>query len=157
MLAPPGNPVQIELKRLQPVQTIFTFRNDRTLCGRDYPPGDNLLTICSTLDEDDPSTVLITGVPQVRSTGRRPQIVNDGAGGLRMVEQPVLFSLSPLTFQVSIPAGSLLVIGPGSASRRPTSAGHHFLVHRKKGVEFETVLVVIPEVFATPLPEPGEP
>ena len=76
VIAIPGRPVSIVLKRGLPQQTMFLFRPDRTLSGLDYPPGDNLLTIACTLDEDDQSKVLITGLPQVRTTYHRPQFVD---------------------------------------------------------------------------------
>ena len=93
------------------------------------------MTILMTLDPDDQSKVLITGVPQLRSTYRQQKIV-EGPAGLMMVAQPEMYNFEPLTFQVSVPSGSYLVIGPGSESRRATSVAHHFLVKeaRRHGV-----------------------
>ncbi|MDY6914177.1 MAG: hypothetical protein SVT52_06965 [Planctomycetota bacterium] len=150
MLAAPGNPVPIVLKRRQGIQTIFTFHSDRTLSGADYPPGDNLLTVSCTLDQDDPSVITITGVPQVRSTQRKQKIVQQSTGFL-MVAKPTLFRFRPLAFQIAVPSGDFIVVGPGSESYRPHSVGHHFVVREKEGMEFETVLVLMPEVFAAPL------
>lgn len=149
----PGRPLHIVLKRGLPPQTIFLYRPDRTLSGFDYPPGENLLTISCTLDEDDPSKVMITGLPQIRTTYHRPQFI-DRNGRITMVNRPDMFSLSSLTFQVVVPSGDFLVIGPAGESGRPTSVGHHFLVKNKEGMEFETVLVIKPQAFATPASPP---
>jgi len=150
MMARPGIPVPFVLKQCAEPQTVFTFYEDRTLQGADYPPGENLLTIVCTLNEDDPSRVLLTGVPQLRSSRRRAKVVTR-LGRSVMAYEPDLASLRDLTFQLSIPSEDFIVIGPGAASRRLHSAGHEFLVRSKGGIEFETVLVLIPEVFAAPV------
>jgi len=150
IMAVPGKPVPIVLKQLQGIQTIFTFYDDRTLSGADYPPGDNLLTICCTLNEDEPTEVLITGAPQIRSTERKTRIVKD-PGGLMMVAKPDLYNFGPLTFQVSVPSKDFFVIGPGPESIRATSVAHHFLIRQTEGLEFETVLIIMPEVFLAPV------
>lgn len=149
MLAPPGRPMRIVLKSGQPSQTIFIFNADRTLQGADFPPGDNLLTVSCTLDEDDPSKILVTGVPQIQSSRRKTKFTSN-AGGLTMVNRPTIYSLRALTFQLTVPNDDFLVIGPGAQSARPTSVGHNFLVKVKDGMEFETVLVIKVQVFATP-------
>ncbi len=146
--AMPGRPVPIVLKTRQPAQTIFISYDDRTLSGADYPPGENLLTVTFTIDEDDPSRAVITAVPQVRSTRRKTHILR-GPSGYQIVQKPALHTLNPLTFQISVPNKDFLVIGPNAESRRATSVGRHFLLKKKKGVEFETMLILIPEVFAT--------
>ena len=150
MMARPGVAVPFVLKQTAKSQTVFTFYEDRTLRGADYPPGENLLAIVCTLNEDDPTRVLLTGVPQLRSNRRRPRVVTD-LGRSVMAYEPELASLRELTFQLSIPSEDFIVIGPGAGSRRLHSAGHEFLVRSKDGIEFETVLVLIPEVFAAPI------
>ncbi|MCD4824842.1 MAG: hypothetical protein K8S55_09545, partial [Phycisphaerae bacterium] len=43
-----GKPNPIVLKTNQPIQTIFTYFEDQSLSGSDYPAGDNILAIsCS--------------------------------------------------------------------------------------------------------------
>ena len=144
----PGVPVPLELKRKQPGQTIFTFYEDLTLSGADYPAGDNLLTIACTLDEDDPTIVRLTGLPQIRSTYRKPTVLNR-PGEPMIVERPVIYDLPSLMFQVTVASRDFLVIGPNSQSQRRCSAGRSFLVAQKDGVPFETVQLLVPEVFET--------
>jgi hypothetical protein len=146
----PGDPLPIVLKEHQAEQTIFTFHNDRTLSGKDYPVGDYVLAVACTLDEDNPSKVLITAMPQVRSTHRQTHYVMvDGTP--QVISESETLPFSQMTFQLMVPSKGFLVIGPGANSRNPTSVGYHFLVRRKEGVEFESMLVVIPEVLAAPL------
>jgi len=149
VVAVPGDPLPIVLKERQQIQTIFTFYDDRTLSGADYPPGDNVLAVVCTLNEDDLSKLMITVMPQVRSTRHRTRFVM-GQTGPRMVSTAEVFNFPHLTFRLTVPSKDFLVIGPGAHSRRPTSVGHHFLVKKKEGMEFETLLVLIPEVFAAP-------
>lgn len=146
----PGDPLPIVLKERQRAQTVFTFHNDRTLSGRDYPPGDYVLATVCTLDADDLSKVLITAMPQVRSTRRRTRFVL-GETGPEMFAHADVHGFDALTFQLTVPSKSFLVIGPGVASRNPTSVGHHFLIKKREGMEFEMLLVLVPEVLATPM------
>jgi len=147
-LALPGNPVPIILKK-QGQQTIFTFYDDRTMSGSDYPAGENILAVSFTLDQDDPSKIVVTGVPQITSEHRETKIAMDELG-LRMVERPNIYTFQPLTFQVQIPSGDYILIGPGGQSRRPSSVGNSFLLKTKEGMLFETVLVLKPQVYAAP-------
>jgi len=149
MTALPGDPVPIILKAHQPAQTIFVFDQDGTLRGADYPPGDNLLRICCTLDQDDPSQVLITGLPQIRTSRMRTRFIRRN-GRLIMADRPDLYSLTELTFQALLPSKDFLVIGPGIQSARPSSVGHKFLVKDKEGIAFEILLVIKVEVVAAP-------
>jgi hypothetical protein len=154
-LSTPGSPMPVLLKRGEPMQTIFTVADDRTISGRDYPPGDYMLTVCCTLDRQDPTRVLITGLPQVRLARPEP-VIENREGSMVLLTRPPVLSLDDATFQLSLAAKDFLVIGPGAESRRQSSAGHQFLVKDKDGVEFETVIVMIPEVFAAPLGKPAD-
>ena len=140
-----GDSVSVELKMKQPTQRIFTTFEDRTLSGAEYPPGDNLLTLSCTLDENDLSKVLLTAVPQIRSIKRVPQFVQ-AQGVPRLVSNPVLFTFSPLTFQLTVPRNNFLITAPGIESRRTTSVGYHFLTNERKGMRHEMVLVLRPMV-----------
>ena len=146
----PGNPLHITIKQHQPIQTVFLFHEDRTLSGSDYPPGDNLLTIVCTFDEDDPNRVIVAGCPQIRSTRHTSHIVRR-RGKIARTSRRVIFPFLPLAFRLTIQSGDLIVIGPGPGALRPSSVGHHFLVDGNGGIESETVLVLIPEVELAPV------
>ena len=148
--AGPGDPLPIVLKERQDTRTIFTFHDDRTLSGRDYPGGDYLLAVVCTLDEDDSSRILLTAMPQIRTTKRHAGF-QIGEKGPTMVIRPQVFDFTPLTFQLDVPAEGYLVIGPGVNARNPMSVGHHFLIRKKEGMEFETLLVLSPKVLAAPM------
>ncbi|MBN1941841.1 MAG: hypothetical protein JW849_00955 [Phycisphaerae bacterium] len=151
-----GRPAPIELKSNQPTRLMFTTHEDQTLSGEHVPPGDYLLTLTCTLDEDDPSKVLVTAVPQIRSTRRMPKLVHE-RGVTTLVHRPSLITLTPLAFQLTVPNNDFLVVGPGILARRPTSPGQAFLAKDRNGVPFETVVLLRPMVHAVRLaPTPKE-
>jgi hypothetical protein len=149
----PGQPFPIELRSNLPAQTIFTSYSDRTLSGSDYPPGDNLLTLNITLDENDSSRMIITALPQIRSTQRSTDIVRQDSG-FTFAEHPVTYSFIPAMFQFAMKDKDIVVIGPGAESRRPTSIGYHFLLQDKQNVPCETVLVLAINLVKVPLHGP---
>jgi len=150
LVGPPGAPHHIPLRYDRPVQTIFSFHADRTLSGADYPAGDNVLTVSCTVDQDDRTRVLLTGMPQVRSVRKRIRYVK-GPAGIRMLNKPIMSPFRDLLFQVPMREEEFLVIGPGAAARRPHSVGRHFFVQKRQGMEFETVLVLRPESLTVPV------
>ncbi len=143
----PGRSFHVELKGNQGPQTIFTSYNDRTLSGCDYPGGDNLLVINCSLDPESNSRIVLTGVPQIRSTQRKVAIASGGVIGAA----PDAYNFEQVTFQLTLASRDLILIGPGAESRRPTSIGYHFLLKDRDDVQFETVLVLIPEVIKAPI------
>ena len=148
-LTKPGTPVAFEMSRRKHDSTIFTSHADRSLSGADYPAGRYLLSVLCTLDEDEPSTILITATPQIQSARRKPKLAVL-KGGVVLAAKPTIYNFPELTFQVSVPVKDFLVVGPGAQSRRPSSIGNHFFVRQSGGAQFETVIVLVPEVFAAP-------
>lgn len=146
-IAIPGSPYCVVLKPAQPTQLIFLSNADRTLQGQDFPPGENQLRLLCTLNQDDPTQVMISAVPQVASTQHQWHVVQHEAGPSMELSSQI-FGFSPLAFQTIVSSKDFIVIGPGPEARRPYTVGHHFMVREKDGVEFETVLVLIPEVVA---------
>ena len=149
MVGRSGAPHHTVLKRGQGVQTVFDFHADRTLTGSDMPPGDNVLTVVCTVDQDDADRIILTGMPQVRSSKTRTRFLNEPAG-IRIVNKAVMFGFDDLMFQMPMRPGEFLVIGPGAASRRPHSVGRHFFVEKKQGMDFEIVLVLTPSAEMLP-------
>ncbi|GAH64175.1 unnamed protein product, partial [marine sediment metagenome] len=111
VIARPGRPKTVVLKAKQPSQRLFVFYDDLTLSGAEYPPGDNVLQLAFALDEDDPSRVHITGLPQIRSAARRPRLVRK-PGHVLIAKGPDLFSFQALTFQMAVGSEDIVVIGP---------------------------------------------
>ena len=149
MVGRSGAPHHTILKREQGVQTIFDFHADRTLTGSDLPPGDNVLTVVCTVDQDNADRIILTGMPQVRSRKTRTRYLNEPAG-IRIVNKPIMFGFDDLMFQMPMKPGEFLVIGPGAASRRTHSVGRHFFIEKKQGVDFEMVLVLTPTAEMLP-------
>lgn len=145
----PGQAVSVALKRDQPMQTVFVFEKDRTLSGQDYPPGDNLLSFFCSMNMNDPSEVTLTAMPQIRTTNRKPEIVKRGDMA-RIVSRATYFDFEAAAFRAALASRDVLIVGPGQASRRSSSLAHRFLLRQSDGVTYETILVVIPRIFAVP-------
>ena len=162
MINVPGDPVSVIIRQDQPERIIFTSNEDGTISGADYPKGDYILKFNFTLNEDDPSQIRVTGVPVIRSKHRKTTIIRT-VGKPMIIQQPVLYSFRSLMFQLPLDSRDFIVIGPGIESRRDSSVGYHFLVKQREGIELETVVVILPEVFAAevkksdPLPLPKKP
>ncbi len=140
-----NQPGAVAIKEGQPIQTIFTYFDDQTLTGADYPPGDNIITFAATVDRTNPDDVLLTALPQIRTKRKQSEfVVEDGVPSL--ATRPILMPFRPLTVQLRIPKDHFVVIGPGIMSRRPTSVAHHFLTFHRKGMEYETLLILHPQV-----------
>jgi len=141
----PGKPLSIVLKQGQPIQTMFTYYKDRTLSMADYPPGDNVLAVLCAINPDDRDQIVVTAQPQIRATRRVPAYTKKG-GAVTFTMNTVYFPFRPMTVHLRIRSGDLIVIGPAPAALWADSVGHHFLITDKKGMPFETVLILIPKV-----------
>jgi len=138
-------------------RTIFMFRNDGTLYGADYPAGDNLLVVLCTLDPDEPTRILLSAVPQIRSSRKKPVILKSNRK-FSFAAVPTTYSFPELTFRAPVLSGGFILIGPTKAARNPYSLGNRFLTRTIDGVESELVLVLMPEVLAEPIrPRPRRP
>lgn len=146
----PGRGFPIVVGRNQPAQTIFTYKEDGSLSGRDYPAGDNLLLFVFTLNPEDRSKLMVSGMPQIRTLKEKDKLIKTRSG-LSLVREPERFAFSEMVFQSMIPEEDLLVIGPGAASSNPSGLGHHFLTHQRDGMLFETLLIVVPRVYVQEL------
>lgn len=147
-MAIPHRPMPVILKSDQPERTVFCSRRDRTLVGQDLPRGEYLLMFNFALDPNDLTRILVNVVPEVRSARQHLQILRTG-DRYRMRHEPRRLVLDALAFQLDVRSGEYLVIGPNAAARRPSSPAHHLLIHDRKGVEFETILILSPEVHRT--------
>lgn len=148
--APPGKPQAVEIKLAQPIQSIFVYSADQTLRGMHYQPGDNIMTISASPDRDDNSKLIMTVLPQVRTTKRFTSFVKEG-GITKMVQKPKFIPFRELEFQLNIPSEDFIIIGPGSQASRKTSLAHHFLKETLDGVMFDKLLIFSPKVYKVKL------
>lgn len=148
-------PMPIVVKSNQPVQTMFMYRDDKTLNGRDFPPGDNLFTLsCSLNPKDEDDTIFLTAVPQVRTTKRYAQWVETVPGVPQLMDRPMVLPIEELLVQVPIQSGDILLVGPGVNARRTSSVGHHFLTVTRDGVPHETLLIL--QIFLVEIQVPAD-
>ena len=146
----PGESSAITLKRSETARTLFLYRPDRTLSGDTVAAGEYLLNVTAGIDPNNLAQVLITGLPQLRTEGQR--LVVHNATEVRWEFGPFYDSFMMALFQLSVPQESFLVIGPGSQAARQTSLGHALLINSRNGMPFETVLVLVPELFSAAAP-----
>jgi len=156
-LAWPARPAPLTLREHQGHQRIFTFTDQGLLEGRDYEPGDNVLMLTCHLNANDPSEVLLQVAPVVRSRTRVRRWSRTEEGEYELGNKPVQTPVGDLQFTVKVPKGHYIVIGPGQAAARTTSPGHRFLTAEVRAARLETLLVIVPEVFAAPAGAPAAP
>jgi hypothetical protein len=146
----PGRTAHLRLKKDAAPRTIFLFREDRTLTGKDVPFGDYVMTFTCGVNPHKTDEVLLTGLPQLRTVIDVPKPYRqDGVIGWE--RGPRFDSFAPTLFQLSVPEGGFILMGPGSQSRRASSLGRHLMVKHRQGMPFETILVVVPELFSAPM------
>ena len=93
---------------------------------------------------------MITGVPQIRSSHRASAMVrHDGA--LTAVSRYLRKPFTPLTFRALVPPKGFLVIGPSREVAREYTLGNRFFIEMRDGLQFETVLILLPEVIRKPV------
>jgi hypothetical protein len=150
LLSRPGTPMPIVFKSSHKSQTIFTYRRDTSLVGQDYPAGDNVLVTTATINYDDPSAVHMTAAAAVRSKRRRRGYIKH-SGKYAFTSEPIYYRLDGMDFRLKVPRGDFIIIGPAAEARRQSSPGYHFLIHQRNALQFETVVIIAPEVFAAPV------
>ena len=143
-----SQPITVALKERQGPRTLFIVYRDGTLSGRDIPAGDYLLAILYATKPGQPDQLTITGQPQIRSQRRHARISNV-EGRTSVTRRPTLTGLESMTFQLTIPTGSFILIGPSGRASEPNTVGHQFLVKTKGGLPVETLLILIPEIVET--------
>jgi hypothetical protein len=149
-LTTPGRAEAVPLQEHRDRQRMFIFTNQGRLVGRDYPPGDNVLMLTCHLNDEDPSELILQVAPLVRSDKKVTRWEKTETG-YQVVETVEESPIEPLEFTVKMARGTFIVIGPGAGVARETSPGCCFLIGEKAGLRYETLMVIVPEVFASPI------
>ena len=144
----PDRPMVIELKVRQGETTAFAVHPDNTVSGRNLPPGDYVLSFLCSHDPLNPSSITVTGQPQVHGTRRTPRTVGAGQD-MALVNQQRIIGVNLLTFQMAVPTEGFLVIGPSPAVSRAHSLGGLFLGATREGIPVERVVLLLPEIVET--------
>jgi len=147
----PGQTAPLVMQRDRDSQTVFIAHKDGMISGNLYPVGDRLLTVGISLVENDPSRIILTALPQIRSAMRRTEIIKQ-SGRYTMVDKPATYELDSLAFQAPMSANSFVVVGPNPQARRTTSAGYGLFLHKRDGLLVERLFVLRPEVLTRPSP-----
>ena len=145
VISAPDSPMVIELKGRQTEATVFTVHPDRTVSGRNLPPGDYVLSFLCSHDPINPSSITVTGQPQVHGSRRTPRTVGAGRD-MAMVNHRRIIGMNLLTFQMAVPKDGFLVIGPSASIERAHSLGGLFLGATREGIPVERLVVLLPEI-----------
>lgn len=150
-----GYPAHLEMKTKEPIQNIFIFSDAQTLRGENFPPGDNLLTMSTFIDEETEKDIIIAAVPQIRSTTQHFGIETDNDDP-RIVYKSRFYPLDEMAFRVKIPLNDFIVIGPGSQSGRPNSVAKHFLTLNRQGMDYDRIFVIRPKILNVAVKKPAD-
>ena len=55
-----------------------------------------------------------------------------------------MFGFKDMLFQLPLEKDDFIFIGPGIASKRANSVGNKFLLNKKEGMDFETIIILKP-------------
>ena len=77
------------------------------------------------------------------------------ASGVVYTHEPIAVPIDSLEFAARVPEGHYLIIGPGAAARRSTSPGHQFLTSEIEGLRYESLLVLVPQVYVAEVSREG--
>jgi hypothetical protein len=139
------DPRSLTLRGEEPPRTFFIIGQDGSARGVDYPAGEYLLTMAGRIDQNNPSHVLMTVMPQVRVAVGDTRVVRT-EGRLTFQTYREVLGLEEGTVTVDMPVGDILVIGPGPQSHRPSSIAHSFLIGQINGIPYEIVILLVPQI-----------
>jgi len=140
-------PRTLTLRPDEPPRTIFIIGRDGSARAGAYQAGEYVLTMAGRIDQEDPSHVLMTAMPQIRVAAADTRVVRT-EGRLTFQTYRKVLGLEEGTVTADMPAGDILVIGPGRQSHRPSSIGHSFLTGDISGIPYETVILLVPQVVS---------
>lgn len=142
----PGKPMSVIIGRHKTPRTIFLFRQDQTLAGKDYLPGDKLLQIKCSIRNRKRTDLMVSVIPQIQLLKEKMTYVRD-ANRYSVRSKRTIHSFYSLAWNVPISSKDFIIIGPASAANRSLSAGRHFFFHESKGLKYETLLILMPDVI----------
>lgn len=149
-LMQPGDGIPLVLQKRDQVQPIFAFDSLGYLHGLDYPAGENVLMVACHLNVENLEQVILQATPLVRAERLVPTPVKT-PHGWGWDREPLRVPIGWTEFTLRVPVGDYVVIGPGAASARTTSPARHFLIGMREGQRYESLLVLVPEVWAAPI------
>lgn len=126
-------------------QTVFFFRDDGTMKGESFPGSRNVLQVHHEVDVDDPNTVVLTVVPEIRQHERRLEWARQGN---RITRVPVYHGriLQELAVTARLRSGGFLVIGPGDEVKLASVVGRALLTRKVDGKQYESIYFLAPRV-----------
>lgn len=138
-------PLAVELRDTGEPITFFYYRNDETLTGASFPPGVLQIQIEPALTTGDVGDAVLTVVPELATepTALRWQITPEGP---KQVPVDAGRRFDELAFNVTVPQGWYLVVGPSPRVSEARLVGAAFLVDERGGQKTEWLLFITPSV-----------
>ncbi len=130
----------------KPQLTIFYFDREQNLQGRTYDASESFWGIHFAPDPARPGNTSLELTPVIRSVRRQMRLNRYGEDYHIEYEQPE--SVFDLSFRVSLPVGSVLVIAPTrTAAESPSSIGRAFLTREQPGGLTEEIIFLYPRLY----------
>ena len=136
-----AKPIPVVIRPGQPQRTVFLTYRDGTSNGTDYQAGDYIMALSFIAPAGQTDRSMLTAAPQIRSARRKPVIEQSG-GRYMLTERPEVQTIYPLAFQMQIPAGAVLVIGPSPQAASQSSLGGAFFITQREGVSYERLFLI---------------
>jgi len=127
-------------------QTVFWFRRDGTMKGETFPGSRNLLQVLCAISEQDPATLALKVMPEIR---RNQQKMEWSREGERVRRVPVHRGRTfyELAVEVDLPTGRFLAVGPGHEIELRSVIGRALLTREIDGKRYESIYFLTPQVI----------
>jgi len=145
-----GRLCSIEIDPRPRDQILFIVRKNGTIAGADYPQSTNLLRIEYSFSINNPDSIIVVLMPEIRSPYTEPRV---GIGPNGIVEYPARQPsrvFRELAFQVELQPNEFLVVGPGKNAHHGHLVGSLLLCEQIDGNEYESMYFITPKIAENP-------
>ncbi len=140
-------PLEIRIAPLAQEQTLFLYRQDRTLAGFPYRNSTSYLRVEFAIPLEEPDSVEVEVMPEIRLPRRQQKPKLTVNGWVYPEPEEPRRILRELAFEMRIKPEEFLVLGPSEQARNKHLAGGLFLCGEKQGRRVESMFVIMPQVI----------
>lgn len=141
-----GIPLSIELNAQPRDQTLFLIRSDGTMPGAAFPQSTNALRIEYWIPPNDPKSVIVELIPEIRlqrPTGQDNLAMALGNPAVLPPSRP----LRELAARMRIGPDEFLVLGPSMVAQQPHLIGAMLLAEEIDGRKMESMCYITPKII----------
>lgn len=145
-----GYPLELSIDERPRLNTVFYYLPDGRMPGNSYADSKRYLHVAHTPNPENFNEVLLAITPEIRQGRARKkwEMTEDGIRRVSLYEGKVFVELSIL---VTVPAGSVLVIGMSPEVGKPNIFGEAFLTDEQDGQRWETMYLIAPRILRMPI------